>query len=779
MTVNLNLTGAGTVGGILPGWRVQEDATPVAPGDSSGSVGQVSLTMAHGEDSEFILDNDSVFVHDRLGSIPGKVLSLGSDGATEATDTTLGVNTSTPLTKLAFERTAHPVGTHFLDYAGIEDVGYPVDMEPVGIASHSDGSTSYLIAGSGNPAYIKKISPASVTTVVPITAVTNNNQMALAVDSSNNYYTVNVFYNTGSGNTETTIRKYAPTGGAPILTWGSIGSGNGQFAINSSWFYNPLHFSDYTGTLFVADYSNSRVQEFTTAGVFVRAFAAFGPLSVTTGPNNIYTSHNNPTLPDYRKWTLTGTAVSTSPISGTLDDSPYDIAVSNDGQSLFSLRYSYVTSTAPQYSLIRIDTGTLREVDITRVTGKIARTISVGRVFMTLLINDPPTYSTITGGPSDRYIYANTTARGAVAYYLALVGIYTSIYAAQEQANFSMLVPGWAGNVWDKLKQFCTVHNVQIDVINGIITVNPVGVRIIPLDNVASGSVNLTVSGQSPAVALDITYQNPSVVQNQTIYDSAVAGQVLSVDVGQTTTQTIKTQVYSAIINQPIGIWWLAGVFPGNFTVIDSSSPPMNMQPVTYQELGMSVYVAQNIDDPMALDVTLTGPAVTVPGTVGPYRLASAVGSVVTPSFSVTGDGLRVNPDTLTLLTGAAENKPHSEKGPASDSPFMDTLTRAYDRGVWASQPAAGPEITLTLTLPTSVFSGFGLISGSRVTFKESIYRIVSARVGNATTDLTLARHISVNDWIGYGGYTTGQFDTFWAANQVGDFTIKPLRAIV
>jgi len=65
------------------------------------------------------------------------------------------------------------------------------------------------------------------------------------------------------------VEKFTSSG-VFLTTWGTSGSGNGQFNI-------PGHLClDSTGNVYVADTFNSRVQEFTNIGTFLTSFGAMG-----------------------------------------------------------------------------------------------------------------------------------------------------------------------------------------------------------------------------------------------------------------------------------------------------------------------------------------------------------------------------------------------------------------------------------------------------------------------------------------------------------------------
>ena len=93
MAVSLTLTGSADLGDIRT-WSVEEQATPVAPGDTSGSVGQVSLSAERLDDSEFVINSESVFSHDTLGDVYGSVDTFSTVG-TQGGDAE--ITTTTPL----------------------------------------------------------------------------------------------------------------------------------------------------------------------------------------------------------------------------------------------------------------------------------------------------------------------------------------------------------------------------------------------------------------------------------------------------------------------------------------------------------------------------------------------------------------------------------------------------------------------------------------------------------------------------------------------------------
>ncbi len=127
---------------------------------------------------------------------------------------------------------------------------------PTGVALDANGNV--FVVDQGN-ARVQEFDPDG--TPVPAFAVTGGPVLRLAygiaVDRTGSVYVVN------SG--AHAIAEY-DANGAFVRTWGSQGSGNGQFQSPKSLSMGP------DGNVYVADFLNNRVQTFTPDGAFVSSF---------------------------------------------------------------------------------------------------------------------------------------------------------------------------------------------------------------------------------------------------------------------------------------------------------------------------------------------------------------------------------------------------------------------------------------------------------------------------------------------------------------------------
>jgi len=159
---------------------------------------------------------------------------------------------------------------------------------------------------------------------------TGNGQFAnltgVAVDASGNVYVADTSNNR--------IQKFSSSGNF-ITTWGSYGTGNGQF-------YDPRGIAvDASGNVYVVDSVNSRIQKFSSSGNFITMWGSYGtgngqffyPIGITVDASgNVYvTDYNNNRI---QKFSSSGNFITMWGSYGTGNGQfwhPTDIAVDVSG----------------------------------------------------------------------------------------------------------------------------------------------------------------------------------------------------------------------------------------------------------------------------------------------------------------------------------------------------------------------------------------------------------------------------------------------------------------
>lgn len=809
MATSLTLTGSGTVGDVRPGWTVTEDATPVAIGDTTGGVGSVDLTVARGTDSEFVIDNASVFTHD-LGTISGKVDTVVSNGATDGTNTDVELSLTTLLSRLNVDRVAPPVwcdtsnspddfapygssagqvansydiatdpadgSVYITSYGGFEQNLLTVDRNRI-IKFDKDGNYLFEFgsAGTGNGQF-GVATPTTTTTGPTGIAVSPIDGSVYVADMENRR-----------------VQKFNSSG-AYVTQWGSAGTGNGQFNSNT-----PARIAvDSTGAVYVTDRSNARIQKFTSTGTYISQAAITGtyfnsPYAVAVdSSDNVYasllgggTSYSNPVIRVFNSLLVfqydipitfassfnpTALFVGPSAISfGPNDEmwiaflfSNHIVQIDQSGNILDRIYSGY------PYSLQANDDYSISVNHFNQTVYMYSR----GQQPFSASSQVAPTALRVQGFSRTRI----PLSQCLIDYFALVDSSIVPTYTASS--NPDVFIPGWSGNLWKYLKDLLSAYGLDIGVVAGAATIRDIGTLTIgaAADDSIARSASLSLDSSATGLSINVKNYNTS-AGSGVLYDATDYGKIFSVKVGETVTETVTGNNYPVTLN-PVTHTTIADgvpVLPGQYYVIASDNLPVTQS--EWIAYGASVTATINQDVPGGIDVTLVGPATEIPGVPPPYSLAISDGEVTRPAFSVTGSGVFTNPETINLLTGADATKTSQEVAQDIDNIFIDTKERAYDRGVWASTLASGPRMTLTVSVPTSMLDGFGLIAGSLWTFKENIYRVVSADIGNAATRLTLTPYITTGDVDAlWSADNTGDWDSFWGGNETTDFKIKPLR---
>lgn len=344
-----------------------------------------------------------------------------------------------------------------------------------------------------------------------------------------------------------------------------------------------------------------------------------------------------------------------------------------------------------------------------------------------------------------------------------------------------VVTPLWRGNVWDMLNQLASAYKREIATSGSTIIVRDVGSTILPLEDFDNSSKSkLSINTQASGQVVEISYYQSAAVTNQEVYNAFTSNnQVFQADYGETTEVTIPTDTYFTTLVQPTPMN-VPKPFKAPITTVGAycitASDNLPVPAALWTRYGGSVRVRIG-DDPNSLVVSVTGPRWRIPGYDGPYRLTVSDGQNDYATLSVRGTGVKTNPQTLALSTGADPAIATQETATRVDNIFISTLAQAYDRGVWASASAAGPTVTLTCSVPTDQLPGFGLTCGSLIRYRNSIYRIMQATIGALRTSLSAVQYVTAGDEASaWSGKSAGEYAAFWAGKTAGQASVEPLR---
>lgn len=337
-------------------------------------------------------------------------------------------------------------------------------------------------------------------------------------------------------------------------------------------------------------------------------------------------------------------------------------------------------------------------------------------------------------------------------------------------------VGGVDGNGWQYIQDACSAYGEELSLIENNIVIRPVGTNTVSLDNIV-GAPSIAPSMVLGGRNVEIVYSDSSTTSLAFYNARNDSNRVLSVKAKETVTTTVTLNGTPSILWQPIRSTAApTGNLPNNRYVVSGATGtiiPANQ----WEDYGGSLKVTISETVPNSADIILTGPIQDIPGNAGPYKIAYTASGTDYAALNIAGFGVTLNNKTLKLQTGADPLKVSNDVAKTITNPFIDTLERAYDRGIWAANNAAGPTVTLTGTIPVSAISSFGIAAGSLVSYRDSAYRITDCTIGNLGVNFTAVRHVTVEEFDAiWAGKSVEFYDMYWEGHDSSDTTIAPLR---
>jgi hypothetical protein len=348
----------------------------------------------------------------------------------------------------------------------------------------------------------------------------------------------------------------------------------------------------------------------------------------------------------------------------------------------------------------------------------------------------------ITGNARDIYVNVNNLPGFGDTFEPYEYSYNSALYVDESTRPIVAPVISYYGVFWEYVQMGCTAYSQEVALQNNMITVRDIGGSNFSIDNVvASPTINptSTLSGRQVNIAYSDSYFVDGIV-----YDAGADGNnIISVAAGQTTVTSVKHTVHPISILQPV----LSETWPidaGEYYVIDSSG--LRLLASEWYGYGGSVTVNIDPNDPAAIQITVVGPYTEVTLAGGPYELAASTGSSKFASLKIAGTGVYAGDNVLPLLTGIDPLKYTRANVNSITNPFIASLEQAYDRGVWSSQKASGPVVTLNASVPVSSITGVGETPGSLIQYRDSTYRIASCSLNGISASLGAENYVTVAD---------------------------------
>lgn len=329
-----------------------------------------------------------------------------------------------------------------------------------------------------------------------------------------------------------------------------------------------------------------------------------------------------------------------------------------------------------------------------------------------------------------------------------------------ELANIRRGAPIAAGNLelWTYLQQVGAARDVEIAATPAGIVIREPRIRTIDIANQISHTRDISM--QAVGRYVDVTnYATKAIGAPSIIYRDE---QSFSVNVNETRTYDLRQSnglnyLWSPLPSFPLDLKNASGnpyfVYPNNVTLPDldlgyyyvvasDNIPVTPLQWLFYGGLVTTAITAEGVPQ-----ITLRGPQRAIPNAPGPFTLALSDSATTHPQVRLAGEGVQSDAHVVRIPTGADPRKTNVDTTPSVNNVAIGDLETVFTAGSWAASRAAGPTVSLTLSIDFIRLGSFGVGAGSLVTFRGLIYRVNTVDItSGGTVTLNCTKQTSLAD---------------------------------
>lgn len=382
-----------------------------------------------------------------------------------------------------------------------------------------------------------------------------------------------------------------------------------------------------------------------------------------------------------------------------------------------------------------------------------------------------------------------TTLGDALTQYFTKCGLSGGDYDINGTlAARSMLVPGWSGNAWAKLKELAAVERFEIADVSGVVTVRPIGGIALSMD--AHSSLTETAGENVTGRFVETHLYEHSSITDKLVYPPAeyedeyggttlpgwsVDADIIEVSPGEPVVIEVPIMASLSAVQQPVCQTWVGPDHNSSsvYTVTTKDGVEA-VDPAAWTSRGGKVTVAI-LKDTSTLRITVDAGNNLAAG--APYRLALSAGSGSDYStLRIVGTGIAWLKTRLRQPTSIPDELTDNEIASSTDSMFVRTPVQAYAE--LSAQAAAASRSVGGLSGSLGEFPlGFGEVAGAIIARPDANYRVRTVTVSQGGLDVQADRHTTVAAHnAAMAGLTVAQVNAIWAGRQVRQHNLAPLR---
>lgn len=280
----------------------------------------------------------------------------------------------------------------------------------------------------------------------------------------------------------------------------------------------------------------------------------------------------------------------------------------------------------------------------------------------------------------------------------------STVSAPEVSVNDPKKIPGFTGNVWEKIKEFCAITEMDVffeqdaikfrsryeQVLDGTSAREP--------ENLTKSNLSWGVNNRETSKYVDIVYREMVGDEDEfTLTELWRADSVYSLEKGEYREEIVQTDSTFTVLDQPI----VTGAVPVPYTrgygsYVITGNDGYIVEPQWWIDNGGSVKVEAT---GTAGEIKLILQAPTTETVRAPYRISE--GEADRPALYIFGSGLNLSkPKTVRIATGAGDA---AQEAITFDSIFVTSLDLAYNAGykVADSMGGAGGEISFSVPKDT------------------------------------------------------------------------------
>lgn len=418
------------------------------------------------------------------------------------------------------------------------------------------------------------------------------------------------------------------------------------------------------------------------------------------------------------------------------------------------------TSTATNFTLRVLDTaGTATSQSVVVTGSKIKGSMALTQVL----------YRGSNVGSGLPFLYSDIFVSSMAAIPTVWPVYQKAISPGVKETDFHV---GFSGNVWEHIKQYCSIYHLDVSYTNGKLTIGP------RQKDVKTGhslsELTTSIQDRETAQYVEVVNQQhtPTGGNAKVLW---AADTVYQVAVGEVQEFTIQTDHSIMEVSQPICV---TGISPYPYTAgtgqyVVTGSDGYIVSPTFWADQGGSITCDITGNDG-EIKVRIKGPD--LPSTRAPYRISE--GDAGRPALYITGQGVKADPVTLKVATG--KSKAAKEIGATIDCPFIGTKTQAYDAAARAARAYATPDVTVTVAEPNEYDqpsklgtnpAGALIRSDGNVVRLKDITQSHSMLSGQATQHNTIYQIKR-----SFAGATIGAMNAYYNGKPIGKINLKPMK---